>query len=51
MAYNIHLIPQIEVSGSLTPEKPYFITQGTINDKVVEYFYTEEEAQNYINGL
>lgn len=51
MEYNIYQIPQIEVSGSLTPGKPYFITKGTANDKVVEYFFTEEEAQNYINNL
>lgn len=51
MEYNIYSIPQIEVSGSLTPEKPWFITNGTINDKVVEYFTTEVEAQIYIDNL
>lgn len=51
MEYSIYQIPQIEVSGSLTPERPYFITKGNINDKVIEYFFTEEEAQNYINNL
>lgn len=51
MAYNIYNTPQIEYSGSLIPDRPYFITEGTINDRVVEYFYTEQEALDYINNL
>jgi hypothetical protein len=51
MDYNIYNIPQVEISGSLIPDRPYFITEGSVNDKVVDYFYTKEEAQIYLNNL
>ena len=51
MAYNIFYIPQIESSGSLIPELPYYVTQGDKNSPPVYYGNTENDCQDYINNL
>lgn len=50
MAYNIFYIEQVNISGSLIPELPYYITNGDRNDKSFGYFETEEQAQTWINN-
>jgi hypothetical protein len=50
MAYNIYYIEQINMSGSLTPALPYFVTEGDRNIEPSYYFETEEEAQAWINN-
>ena len=51
MDYNIFYIPQITVSGSTTPELPYYVTRGDRNSKILHYGLTEEDCQNYIDNL
>jgi hypothetical protein len=51
MVYNIYFIPQTDVSGTLLPKEPYYVTDGGPNDFAVAYFVTEEEAQQFIDNL
>jgi len=51
MDYNIFYIPQITISGSTTPELPYYVTIGDKDSKPLYYGLTEEDCQNYISNL
>ena len=48
--HNIYFIEQINMSGSLIPPLPYFVTEGGRNDKALGYFLTEDEAQTFIDN-
>lgn len=50
MDYNIFYIKQVNYSGSLVPELPYYVTNGDKNSRPLFYGSTQEECQEYIDN-